>query len=175
MTNQKIDDKGLKIRISGLSNGFYEYHFSAEPSAIGLSGNFRTPVVIDIQLDKTTRQILFRADIATSGEFECDRCLDSFQQDLRAGYSLVYLYDESDAAKYNEEEIQLLAPDTVSIDPTDDIRQMVTLSVPLKLLCGEECKGLCPGCGVNRNRENCNCEQDERDPRWDALNGLLNQ
>lgn len=175
MTNEKVEEKGLKIRISGLSNGLYEYHFSAEPSEIGLNGNFHTPVAVDVELDKTTRQILLRAKVSTTGEFECDRCLDPFQQELRAGYMIVYLYDESDAAKYNEEEIQILTPDTVSIDPSEDVRQMVMLSVPLKLLCREVCKGLCPVCGVNRNRESCDCEQDERDPRWDALNGLLNQ
>ncbi|HUN66102.1 MAG TPA: DUF177 domain-containing protein [Bacteroidota bacterium] len=174
MTSETSGEKGLKIRISGLSNGFHEYHFSAEPPEIGLDGNFRPPVTVDVQLDKTTRQILLRADISTTGEFECDRCLDPFQLDLRTGYTLVYLYDESDAARYNEEEVQIIAPDTVTIDVAEDVRQMVMLSVPLKLLCREECRGLCPVCGVNRNRESCACSEQKRDPRWDALNGLLN-
>jgi len=51
----------------------------------------------------------------------------------------------------------------------DAIREQVLLSVPLKVLCRENCLGLCPVCGKNRNTEPCGCAQPIQDPRWSAL------
>ena len=49
------------------------------------------------------------------------------------------------------------------------------LAVPLKALCREDCKGLCPGCGRNRNRESCDCAALARDARWAALGKIREQ
>jgi len=51
----------------------------------------------------------------------------------------------------------------------DAVREQVLLSVPLKVVCREECKGLCPTCGKNRNAESCGCAPPLGDPRWSAL------
>ncbi len=171
----EIEKASLKIRISGLSNGLHDYNFLVEPSLIGLNGNFHSPVGVQAHLDKSARQIFLRAEIQTSGQFECDRCLDEFQLPLNAALTVVYLYDKDEAAKYAEEDIQILTPDTVYIDPTEDVRQVIILSVPLKLLCREECKGLCPRCGANLNHATCTCVQDSSDPRWNSLRGLIDQ
>ncbi|MBI1804202.1 MAG: DUF177 domain-containing protein [Ignavibacteriae bacterium] len=173
MTKEKPTGSEVKIRVSGLSNGLHEYHFSAEPSVIGLEPNFRSPVEIDVRLDKITRQMFLRTVIHTSGQFQCDRCLDEFNQRLSTEYSMFYTYDEIDATKYPEDEVTILQPDQVFIDATEDVRQMVMLAVPLKLLCREACKGLCPHCGANWNSAACKCEEETIDPRWESLQGLI--
>ncbi len=164
----------LKIRISGLSNGLHDYHFSTDPSAIGLETNFRTSVEIDAHLDKTSRQLYLSLDVRTSGQFECDRSLDEFDQTLTAHFNMLYVYDELEAVKYPPDEVHVLLPDTVSLDLTTDVREMVLLSIPLKLLCKEDCKGLCPHCGANWNHESCECKEEVSDPRWSGLKDLLN-
>ncbi len=165
----------LKIRISGLSNGLHEYHFSPEPSSIGLSQNFKAPVEVDAHLDKTPRQILLRADIRTIGRFECDRCLETFEQPIAAHLNVFYIFDELDAGKLPPDEVKVISPDTVTIDLAEDVREMVVLSVPLKLLCREDCKGLCPHCGTNWNVAACSCQTQASDPRWSGLQDLLNK
>jgi uncharacterized protein len=55
------------------------------------------------------------------------------------------------------------------IDLADDVRQTVVLAVPLKLLCKEECKGLCPRCGADLNKELCICPPEALDARWETL------
>jgi uncharacterized protein len=163
----------IKIRISGLSNGLHEYHFSADPPAIGLESNFRLPVEVDATVDKTSRQIDVKVLIRTTGVFECDRCLDSFEQPCTAEYRMFYTYDRLDGATSPADEIVIINPDTVSIDLTDDVRQMILLSVPLKLLCRETCKGLCPRCGTNWNYAACDCKEERADPRFQGLKDLL--
>ena len=51
-------------------------------------------------------------------------------------------------------------------------RDAIAESVPALILCREDCAGLCPTCGANRNEVDCGCVPDETDPRWDALRGL---
>ncbi len=164
----------LKIRISGLSNGIHEYHFVSDPSTVGLTENFSSPVQVDVHVDKAPRQIYLRADIRTAGEFECDRCLDKFTQPINARLSMFYVFDELDTGKFPPDEVKVISPDTVTIDITNDVREMVALSVPLKLLCREECKGLCPQCGTNWNHGTCNCKAQASNSRWSGLQDLLN-
>ena len=175
MTGEKHTGNELKIRISGLSNGLHEYDFSVDPSAIGLEQKFSAPVEIHARLDKVTRQMFLRTAIRTNAQFQCDRCLDEFNQTVSAEYAMFYVYDETDAAKYADDEVTVLKPDQVFIDTAEDVRQVIMLSVPLKLLCREACKGLCPHCGVNRNNVTCTCVQEAADPRWEKLQGLLDK
>jgi uncharacterized protein len=59
-----------------------------------------------------------------------------------------------------------------AIDLRQVIREQFYLSLPMKPLCRDDCKGLCPVCGINRNREVCSCESAWVDPRFDALRKL---
>jgi len=172
-TNRK--ESGLIIRISGLSNGLHEYHFTADPAEIGLNPGFNKEVTVGIHLDKSARQLYLKTDIGTSGMFECDRCLEQFELPIKAAYSVVYLTSEADRGKYPPEEIKLITPETSSIDLTPDVKEMLMLSVPLKLLCRDDCRGLCPRCGVNWNRTQCDCTVEADTSRWGDLKNLLNR
>ena len=59
------------------------------------------------------------------------------------------------------------------LDLTDFVMGEIRLGVPMKVLCREDFKGLCPKCGRNLNEGPCGCDLHEEDPRWDALKGLL--
>jgi uncharacterized protein len=164
----------LKIRISQLSYGLHEYHFRADSGEIGLDSNFNRAVNVDATLDKSPRQLLLRAEVKTGGRFQCDRCLEEFEQSLSSHYSMVYVFDHADSASLPPDEMQVIGVDTPSIDLAEDVRQVVLLSVPLKLLCREDCKGLCPHCGANRNERGCDCRETNDNPQWRGLEGLLN-
>jgi uncharacterized protein len=63
-----------------------------------------------------------------------------------------------------------LAHDNVDLEPV--VREAVMLELPIAPVCREDCKGLCPTCGVNRNDTSCNCDNEVKDPRWSALDTL---
>jgi len=71
----------------------------------------------------------------------CSRCLEEAEQEVEQSFDLYYSQDK--------------IRDSLDIDP--DIREQILLAFPMKVLCDPECKGICPGCGVNLNRENCRC------------------
>ena len=163
----------FRINISNLSEGIHEHIFEAEPSKIGLDERFGNVVKIKVRLDKSLRQICLQAGISAEGTFVCDRCLDNFIWKIDRNYSMVYIVgDRSTIDMEKEEEIQVLSADTNYIDLDEDVRQYILLAIPQKLLCREECLGICPICGVNRNNEDCACAVKVADSRWDALKKL---
>lgn len=162
----------IKIRVSQLSKGSHEYHFLSEPADLGLGENFKGKVQIDVVLDKTNNQFYLRAAIRSSGTFQCDRCIESFEHNLQTAYNKFYVFDELVAANYDPDEVEVINSDTQYIFLDNDIREMINLAVPLKLLCWENCKGLCPRCGTNWNYEQCACQQNSSDF---TLGTLLNK
>ena len=62
----------------------------------------------------------------------------------------------------------------MSIDITSDIRDELLIELPMNPLCDDECKGLCPVCGVNRNRKECRCTQSGN-LAWSALDGIITE
>ena len=165
----------LKIRISQLSHGLHEYHFKGNAGEIGLDPNFSPEVDVDAVLDKTPRQLYARVSVKSSGVFQCDRCLEEFTQPLTSGYNVCYVYDEVEGAASPPDEVRVIGVDTPGIDLSQDVREVVIMSVPLKLLCKEDCKGLCPHCGANRNLKACDCRETTESSQWRGLEGLLNR
>ena len=162
----------MKIQVGGLSEGLHEYSFEVPASALGLGENFSENVEVKVVLEKAAKQIFLKAGIRASGVFACDRCLGSFNASLASSYRMNYVMEETEGAGLDPAEVQYLAPGLTIIDLSEDVRQTILLSVPLKLLCSEACKGLCPHCGKNLNNGSCTCTEKSTDPRWEKLRSL---
>jgi uncharacterized protein len=94
----------------------------------------------------------------------CVRCLGPARGNLRL--TLRELYEPGSDA----EETYPLVGDQIDLEPM--VRDAVLLELPLAPLCADDCQGLCPVCGVNRNQTSCTCVAEARDPRWSALDEL---
>jgi uncharacterized protein len=121
-------------------------------------------------------------DIRLKGRFDgrfqvpCARCIEPVEIPLTAEFDLIFRPAAADA---DPTERSITAPETEigyyqgdSLALEDVLREQVLLSLPLKTLCKPDCKGLCPRCGVDRNRQPCSCDVGPSDPRWEALAGL---
>jgi uncharacterized protein len=163
----------FRINISHLSEGIHEYFFETAPGKIGLDERFKGELKVAAKLDKNPRQILLQVESQVDGAFSCDRCLEEFSKRVKSSYSMIYMQgDRTTVDARKDEEISVLSPDTNFLDLDDDVRQYIYLTIPAKLLCRENCLGLCPVCGVNRNIATCKCEDKSIDSRWDALKKL---
>ncbi|AFK86752.1 MULTISPECIES: YceD family protein [Thermoanaerobacterium] len=94
----------------------------------------------------------------------CDRCLDEFE------YEFVIPIDE--VVNESDDEFSGEVEDE-KLDLTKIVIENVELSLPMKFICSNDCKGLCPTCGKNLNHEKCDCQIKEIDPRLSVLNKLL--
>jgi uncharacterized protein len=159
----------MKINISNLSEGIHEYEFEESPFSVKLDERFSKEVFVKAELEKRRRQLFLTGHVKTSGKFVCDRCLTEFEKDLSVDYRMTYVYNRNDAGEIDQDEIIVIHPSTNEIEIDEDVRQYILISVPLKLICKENCAGLCATCGKNLNYETCTCSEDEIDPRWKKL------
>ena len=112
---------------------------------------------------------------------ECGRCLDPFAFSVDQKVDLFFLPHEDDGEEdEDEDEVELSESDLVvayyrgdRLDLGEVVREQIFLSLPMKRLCQEGCRGLCPSCGINRNRAQCGCAPDATDPRFATLKKLL--
>lgn len=164
----------MKIQVGGLSEGIHQYHFHVEPSALGLSDNFTGNVGIAATMEKSGNQLHLRARIETLGKFDCDRCVKLFEKQLTPSYEMHYVAHDSEAEQFDPSEVQVISPGHLVIDMTEDVRQTIILSVPLKILCNDNCAGLCPHCAKNLNEGRCDCKDLPVDSRWEGLRRFMN-
>ncbi len=162
----------MKIQVGSLSDGIHTYAFEAESSELALGESFTRQVIVEARLDKAGGQIYLTAAVRSAGKFLCDRCTSEFTRELPSSYHMYYVWDAADTDRFDPAEVQVISPSLNVIDISEDVRQTVLLSLPLKLLCDDTCKGLCPHCGKNRNLEPCDCRDELTDSRWDKLRAL---
>ena len=112
-------------------------------------------------------------DFSTRLELNCARCLESVARDITGDFDLLYRPRGADSGvdertvPQGEAEVSYYTGEGVLLE--DVLREQVLLAVPLKTVCREDCRGLCPHCGRNLNFEQCNCAEPLEDPRWSAL------
>jgi uncharacterized protein len=122
------------------------------------------------------QDIRVAGSLDTSLEMACARCLDPVVEKVERQYDLLYRPLGTDAGKEElsitaaEAEVSYYQGEGLLLE--DVLREQVLLAAPLKVICREDCKGLCPHCGKNMNLEQCSCADAVTDPRWSALKDL---
>lgn len=163
----------MKIQLMTLSEGEHIFTAQLPPAELSFNPeNFSQAVNTTIRVDKRGDNFYIKIKADTSGSFNCDRCLADIDKKLYGELTIIYTEDEHLWGEGADEDIRLVPKDGNKIDLTGDIRDAILLTIPTKQLCSEECKGLCPRCGINFNEESCSCKSEEVDPRWEALKKL---
>lgn len=162
----------MKIQIAGLSEGVHEFRFREPAANVGLGGEYHGDVEVQVMLEKSGKQLYVKAHVSAQGDFACDRCAMPFPLQLRSMFQMYYVWNPADMEMLDQSEVQVIPAGLPVIDLADDVRQTVQLAVPLKLLCREECRGLCQRCGADLNKETCACPPEAADARWETLRGF---
>jgi len=113
--------------------------------------------------------------VRTRIRMPCSRCLEPVERDLDLESEIIFKEVPRNVPKelnLTEDDLKVIEYEGGQIDMTDRIREAIILEVPIKPLCSESCKGLCPICGRNLNHGDCGCEVKVVDPRWKALEDL---
>jgi uncharacterized protein len=127
-------------------------------------------------LNHSLGEIRLRGDLRVTAEASCDRCLEPVSLPIHSAFDLVYM-PASEAAKGGEDEIEEAAVEVGYYEGNglrlnDVLREVVLLALPMRLVCDETCKGICPVCGQNRNQRECTCRSTVVDDRWSKLKDL---
>ena len=147
--------------------------FSASIDLHDLCYGITYPVSEPVEAAGTVRNtagvLVMTGSIRTTLHGICDRCAAEFTRDVEFPIDVV-LVEELSNEENEDEWVFPLEGDSADLE--DIIRTVFVLNMDSKLLCKEDCKGVCGGCGRNLNREACSC-QKELDPRFAALKQLL--
>ena len=135
----------------------------------GVSYPVSEPVSAAGMVRNTAGVLVMTGEITTCIHGTCDRCANTFDREINLPINVVLVTEM--ANEENEDEwVFPLEGDSADLD--DIVRTVFVLNLDSKLLCKEDCKGLCHRCGKNLNDGPCNC-QKELDPRFAALKQLL--
>jgi uncharacterized protein len=134
------------------------------------------PLEVHCELSKSFDVILAKGWVKGKMLLSCDRCLQSFESGYKSYFELQYRskIEEEPEQDDDGESIPEFSVETVYfegdvLDVADQIRQTVLLSVPMRALCRDDCRGLCGGCGKNLNVDSCECTGKPSDDRWAKL------
>ena len=137
----------------------------------GTSFPVTEPVKADGTVRNTAGVLVMKGMITTCIHGICDRCAAEFDREMELPIDAVLVTEL--ANEENEDEwVFTLEGDSADLD--DIVRTIFVLNMDSKLLCSDDCKGMCCRCGKNLNEGPCSCEK-EIDPRLAALKQLLNK
>ncbi|MFZ1700426.1 MAG: DUF177 domain-containing protein [Pyrinomonadaceae bacterium] len=128
----------------------------------------------EITRDGTRTEV--QGTIKADSTVRCTRCLERISMPFDIAFDDIFVdsseEDTQDDAEVNIENLDESLLTEGQIDLREVVREQLLLAIPEQIFCREDCQGLCPQCGGNRNLIDCSCEKDEIDPRWAALKNL---
>lgn len=160
-------------------NSPYEFDVAIPKEEIELESEdakLKTDAKIKGKIYKRITQVDVEGNVSANIETECSRCLQPLEKEFEIPFSVSFVtpenYTEEKEAEINEKDLQVSVFEGDKINLSEIVREQILLNLPTQVFCQDDCKGLCSICGINRNFENCSCEEKEIDPRWSALKNL---
>lgn len=161
----------MKINVSGIlrrAGATLKVDEKIKIDSIDYKGDLipvNSPVDVSAVITNTEGNLLITGKIKADLTLKCSRCLESFN----------YLFenDFEEELSNNDDSEDAIHFEGETIDITDIVVNNILLYLPISTLCSEDCKGLCPKCGVNLNINPCDCKEENLDPRLAVLKGLL--
>lgn len=148
---------------------------TADDDAYGV----QSPVHLVFDIHKDGRQFRVIGRVQATLALACGRCLEEYALPVNASFDVLYL---PHAENTGEGEVEVEEDDLTTayyrdeqIDLGQLIREQFYLAIPMKPLCRDDCRGLCPECGTNLNTASCTCVRQWVDPRLGTLKSLLDK
>ncbi len=117
-----------------------------------------------------------RGEVRTKVNVSCARCLKLVELPIDVKFTERFVpsvsWQNEEGHELQTEDLNLAVFDGEAIELDDVVREEILLAIPAQVLCREDCKGLCPVCGVDRNELSCDCESVPVDSRWEKLKDL---
>ncbi len=170
----------MRIEVEELTEAGQAFAHTYAPGELSLEDEYvhlAEGAAVEGRASRKNEEVRLRGKIRARVEATCDRCLRSLAVPIEVDFDTIYVPLASEAGMTENVELQaedlrstVYEGDAVEVDEL--VREQILLALPTRLLCDEECKGLCPRCGADLNSQACSCEQHEVDPRWAGLAAL---
>ena len=121
------------------------------------SERFTSPINALLVLDRHDPYLQFEFNLRTVVRLVCDRCAATYDFNLVVKAPMLYIIGRAPQDVPDDPELAYVPVGAVDVDITTDLRDFIMLTIPGKSLCSDDCKGLCPNCGVDLNEQECAC------------------
>ena len=172
----------MRLEIAGLEDGKGAFAHAYAPGELVLEDDRLRLLIaptVSGNLHQKGRRVHVSGRLAARLQVECDRCLKPVELPVDSRFKLEYVtpedYQAQQAVELTEADLDLSVFHGEVVDVDELVTEELLLAVPDHVLCEENCKGICPVCGVDRNVAGCECQTAEVDPRWAGLKELVNR
>lgn len=132
-----------------------------------------TPAILRVQ-NLGEKKLLLTGTAEVFVSIPCDRCLEPVSYPIKLDFN-----EELDLNRTEEERVEMLNEQPYIKGYNLDVEQLLSnellLNLPMKILCSEDCRGICNRCGANLNQRTCSCDQSSPDPRMSRIQDLFQQ
>ncbi len=172
----------MRVELASLERHGGKFAHNYQPGELGLNEERVTlvaPPRVAGRIQLSDSKVTVKGEAVAELQLECDRCLKSLSIPVSSSFEVEYVtpdtYQADSAAELLDEDLTISVFDGEVIDIDELVREQLLLELPAQILCQQECKGLCPECGGDRNQADCKCEEAEIDPRWAGLKEIVNR
>ncbi len=180
----------MQLQLDQARHGPLRWHESIPSGTLESRGDRRDRELVRGAVDCegslvfTGPDFLLQARLRYRRRLDCDRCLAGFEEDVDLALAFVVAAasrdapgapgpeDEAAARELEAEDLSILVAADGAVDLVPLVGEQIDLNVPMKPICDPGCRGLCPLCGADRNRDACDCRQERTDPRWAGLEAM---
>ncbi len=172
----------MKINVEEIKDTEKEAAFVEEVSeineALAITGvvdyQFQAPVPVELRYYRLGEDLLFHGRFDGAVRGTCARCLAEYPFPVKDDFTFVMKPAAGPEAEgeLGDEDLSLSFYEGDEVDLSPLLREAMMLSLPTRPLCKDDCRGLCPRCGANRNNTDCGCRDDWADPRLEVLRTL---
>jgi uncharacterized protein len=131
------------------------------------------PLEVNAAAELLEGQIRVTGELQTKIEMVCARCLEPVIEEVHRDFDLFYQPllkgTPNDVERLKDDDTEIGFFEGEGLFLADVLKEQVLLSLPMKVICQSDCRGLCPHCGANLNQEQCRCERHTSDPRFAPL------
>jgi len=174
-----ISTGAMKLRVSNISESGVHIKALEEPEWLvnlpelcseGDGIRFLSKIGIDLQVTRVLKEVTVTGNVHLSIQTSCSRCVEPVRIELSPYVSLVL--SPADKISDEDDDLEHETYRDDEIDLSNYLMEQIAISLPIKVVCNEDCKGLCTICGTNLNQETCTCESEKVNPRFAILKNL---
>lgn len=174
-----ISTGAMKLRVSNISESGVHIKALEEPEWLvnlpelcseGDGIRFLSKIGIDLQVTRVLKEVTVTGNVQLSIQTSCSRCVEPVRIELSPYVSLVL--SPADKISDEDDDLEHETYRDDEIDLSNYLMEQIAISLPIKVVCNEDCKGLCTICGTNLNQETCTCESEKVNPRFAILKNL---
>jgi uncharacterized protein len=179
----------ITIHLDQLIDKEHRLEFKEKPEAFDVLADmintkacaFLTPIKTRLRAYRIGDIVEVQGNLEAAVRLACCRCLSEFETSIASHFTLTYMQENIDSLNKLPDEDVELRPDDIGLIPfrgeeinlIEGIQEQVVIAFPLKPLCREKCRGLCPKCGSILNEGDCGCDKSAFNTNFAVLKNLI--